>query len=70
VANGPQGGNLKDVRKIDTVIASPYIASADAYAATLFGKNPNDLGFITKGHKLGLGEIDLEKLNLAKVDLS
>ena len=70
VANGPQGGSLKDVRRIDTVVASPYIASADAYAATLFGKNPTDLRFITNGHKLGLGEIDLEKLNLAKTDLS
>ncbi|MFQ5870312.1 MAG: DUF362 domain-containing protein [Candidatus Zixiibacteriota bacterium] len=70
VANGPQGGSLKDVRRIDTVVAGPYIASADAYAATLFGKNPTDLGFITNGHKLGLGEIDLEKLNLARVDLS
>jgi uncharacterized protein (DUF362 family) len=70
VANGPQGGNLGDVRTINTVIASSHIASADAYAATLFGKNPSDLGFITYGHKLGLGEIDLEKLNLARIDLS
>lgn len=70
VANGPQGGNPKDVRKLDTVIASPHIASADAYAATLFDVNPNDLGFITYGHKLGLGEIDLDKLKIAKTDLS
>jgi uncharacterized protein (DUF362 family) len=70
VANGPQGGNLGDVRTINTVIASSHIASADAYAATLFGKNPSDLGFITYGHKLGLGEIDLEKLSLTKRDLS
>jgi len=70
VANGPQGGNLKDVRRIDTVIASPHIASAEAYAATLFGKDPSALGFIAYGHKLGLGEIDLEKLNVARIDLS
>lgn len=70
VANGPQGGNPKDVRKLDTVIASPHIASVDAYAATLFGMSPNDLGFITNGHKLGLGEIALDKVKIAKTDLS
>ncbi|MCM2265181.1 MAG: DUF362 domain-containing protein, partial [Desulfuromonadales bacterium] len=32
VANGPQGGRLEDVRRLDTLIASPDIIAADAYA--------------------------------------
>jgi len=63
-ANGPQGGNLSDVEKMDTIIASPDIASADAYATTVCGRKPTDIGYIVNGPKYGLGEIDIEKMNL------
>ena len=62
--NGPQGGKLSDVEKMDTIIASPDIASADAYATTLFGMKPDDIGFIINGPEYNLGEIDIEKMNL------
>ncbi|MCP4633544.1 MAG: DUF362 domain-containing protein [candidate division Zixibacteria bacterium] len=68
-ANGPQGGNLKDVKKMDTVIASADIASADAYATTLFGRKPTDIGHIVNGPELGLGEIDIEKMNLKVAEI-
>lgn len=68
--NGPQGGNLKDVKKIDTVIAGENIATVDAYGATLFKLKPTDLEFVKIGYKLGLGEIDLDKIRIKKLSLS
>lgn len=63
-ANGPQGGNLDDVERQDTIIASPHIGTADAYAAGLFGKKPTDIGYIVNSPQHGLGEIDIDKMNL------
>jgi uncharacterized protein (DUF362 family) len=69
VRNGPQGGSLKDVIEKKTIIAGKSIATVDAYGATLFGMKPTDLGFVVKANKLGLGEIDLNKVNIKKVVL-
>ena len=70
VKNGPQGGNLKDVKKIDMVIAGEMIATVDAYGSTLFDLKPSDLSFVVAGNKLGLGEINLSKIFIKKVSLS
>ncbi|PKN12584.1 MAG: cytoplasmic protein [Deltaproteobacteria bacterium HGW-Deltaproteobacteria-4] len=64
VANGPQGGQLKDVKILDTIIASPDIVAADAYSATLFGLQPRDISFIVAGAKRGLGTLDLQKVRM------
>ena len=69
VKNGPQGGSLKDVRETKTVIAGTQMATVDAYGATLFGIKPEGLPHIVKSSKFGLGEIDLEKVNIEKVSL-
>jgi uncharacterized protein (DUF362 family) len=69
VNNGPQGGSLKDVREKKTIIAGAQIASVDAYGATLFGMKPADLGYVVKANKFGLGEIDIDKLNIKKLSL-
>jgi uncharacterized protein (DUF362 family) len=70
VRNGPQGGNLKDVKKMDTIIAGENIATVDAYGAALFGIKPSELELIKIGNKLGLGEIDLDKIRMKKLSLS
>lgn len=62
VANGPQGGRIEDVEIRNTLIASPQIVSADAYAATLFGYQPHEIETIVAGYKRGLGEIDLSRV--------
>lgn len=66
-ANGPTGGNLDDVQKLDTVIASPDIVAADSYAAGLFGKQPGDLSYITAGVAMGLGRSDLKNLEIVEL---
>ncbi len=66
-AHGPTGGDLADVRKLNTVIASPDIVAADAYAATLFGLQPEDLSYVRAGTAMGLGRSDLGNLWIAEV---
>jgi uncharacterized protein (DUF362 family) len=66
-ANGPTGGNLNDVQKMDTVIASTDIVAADSYAATLFGLAPNDLAFVQAGAAMGLGQSDLNALRIEEI---
>lgn len=64
--NGPQGGSLKDVQKLDQVIASADPVAADAYGTTLFGLAPEDIDSTVAAHKMGLGQMDLTKINLLK----
>ena len=67
LANGPTGGNLDDVKKLDTVIASPDIVAADSYAATLFGLQPSDLGHVRAATDMGLGRSDLDSLKIEEI---
>jgi uncharacterized protein (DUF362 family) len=62
--HGPQGGNVDDVKVLDTVIASTDIVAADAYATTLFGKKPEDIPSTVAGFNLGLGQMDLTKVKV------
>lgn len=68
MAHGPTGGNLSDVRKADTIIASHNVVSADSYAATLFGLVPEDLGYIKKGTEMGLGVKNLDELKIEEIN--
>ncbi len=64
VANGPQGGRPEDVRKPDTLIASPDIVAADAYATTLFDLKPEDVPTVVAAARRGLGVMDLEQVRM------
>jgi uncharacterized protein (DUF362 family) len=67
-ANGPTGGDLADVRKLDTVIATPDGVAADAYATTLFGwTDPNRLGYVKSGAERGIGRSDLHNLKIEEI---
>ncbi len=67
--NGPTGGNLKDVQKLDTVIASADFVAADSYAATLFGLKPEDVPYIPAAAAMGLGRSDLQNLRIEEINL-
>ncbi|MGV8059267.1 MAG: DUF362 domain-containing protein [Smithellaceae bacterium] len=69
VANGPQGGDLADVRKLNTVVAGRDQVAIDAYGATLFGLKGVNLGFVVAGHKAGLGIMDLAKVRIKKINV-
>lgn len=66
-AHGPQGGDIKDVKKLNKVIASTDIVAADAYATTLFGMKPEDIAVTVEAHKRGLGEIRVDRMKILKV---
>jgi uncharacterized protein (DUF362 family) len=68
-ANGPQGGSLADVKKLDTIIAGIDQIAIDSYGATLFGMQGGDLGYVRIGDKLGFGTMDLTKLKIKKIQV-
>jgi uncharacterized protein (DUF362 family) len=65
--NGPTGGNLNDVKRMNTVIASHDIVAADSYAATLFGKTALDLPIVRAGARRGLGTMDLSSIKIEEI---
>lgn len=62
--NGPQGGNIADVKIMDTVIASTDPVACDAYATTLFDLRPDAISSTVAAYELGLGEMELERMQI------
>ncbi|MFH0781396.1 MAG: DUF362 domain-containing protein [Pseudomonadota bacterium] len=67
--NGPQGGRIEDVKIADTVIATADPVAADAYATTLFGLQPEDIDSTVAAHKMGLGQIDVQGMQIRTVQV-
>lgn len=65
--NGPTGGNLDDVQKIDTVIMGQDIVAVDSYATSLFGMKPEDLPYLQKAADLGVGTTRLSDLRIEEI---
>ncbi len=68
-AHGPAGGNLADVKQLDTVVASHDTVTVDAYGATFFDLRPEDIGYIRLGAEMGLGEADWSKVRVEEFSL-
>ena len=64
--NGPQGGNIDDVKVLDTIVASADPVACDAYATTLFGLQPEEISSTVAAYKIGLGEMDLARMDIIK----
>jgi|UniRef100_A0A7C5AKY4 uncharacterized protein (DUF362 family) len=60
--NGPTGGNVADVAVKNLVCAGTDPVALDAFACTLFGLKPTDVGYIQRAYALGRGEMDLAKI--------
>jgi uncharacterized protein (DUF362 family) len=67
--NGPQGGDLRDVKKLDTVVAGVDQVAVDSYGATLFGIKGGDLGYVRIGAEHGFGVMDLNRLRIKKINV-
>jgi uncharacterized protein (DUF362 family) len=67
--NGPQGGRVSDVEVADTIIVSTDPVAADAYATTLFGLQPDEISSTVAAYRMGLGEMDLQKMNISQVQI-
>ena len=64
--NGPQGGDLDDVKILDTIIASADPVACDAFATTLFDLQPDEISSTVAAYKMGLGEMELAKMQIIK----
>ncbi len=67
--NGPQGGNLADVKQLNMVIAGTDIVAVDAFGTTLFGMKPAHMACIRLGHQARLGSMDLAKMKIKRINL-
>jgi uncharacterized protein (DUF362 family) len=56
--NGPTGGSKDYLKRLDTIVASPDIVSADAETSLLFGIPPGRIGYIKKAAEKGIGKMD------------
>lgn len=65
--NGPTGGDLNDVKQLDTVIASHDLVCADAYATGWFGLNAHDVAYIEACADLGIGTLDWQSVKLEEI---
>jgi uncharacterized protein (DUF362 family) len=64
--NGPQGGNIDDVKVLDTVVASADPVACDAFATTLFDMRPEEISSTVAAYKMGLGEMDPARMQITQ----
>jgi len=69
VKNGPTGGNLDDVRQLDTIYATTDIVAADSYGTTLFDMKPEDLKYIKVASENGLGTMNLNDVKIQELSI-
>ncbi len=68
-ANGPQGGSMKDVRRLDVIAASADPVRIEAFGVTLFGKQPGEFPAIALGEQRGLGTGDFKGTGFVEVNI-
>jgi uncharacterized protein (DUF362 family) len=66
-SNGPSGGGLGYVKRLDKLIVTTDVTAADAYAATLFGLEPTDLGVVAEAHKRDFGTAEIDRMDITEV---
>jgi uncharacterized protein (DUF362 family) len=75
-AHGPNSGTPEDVWLAGHIVVGTDPIAVDAYGARLFGEvtgqniSGGDLGYVAIGHSMGLGELDLDKVEQKEVMLT
>jgi len=67
--NGPRGVSTEDVIMLDSLLISKDIVAADAAATKLFGLEPEDIPYIAIANEMGLGVMDLSKVNIKRIKM-
>jgi uncharacterized protein (DUF362 family) len=65
LTNGPRGPGK--VRKTGEVVVGIDPVAVDAYGTYLFGIKPANIGYINIAYKMGLGEMNLNKIRMKRV---
>ncbi|OQB36606.1 MAG: hypothetical protein BWY09_01886 [Candidatus Hydrogenedentes bacterium ADurb.Bin179] len=69
-ANGPTGGDLKDVSQPNIIAAGTDLVALDAFGAELLGQDPKTMETVLVGEKRGLGVSDYHSLKLKELDVA
>ncbi|MFA7419706.1 MAG: DUF362 domain-containing protein [Melioribacteraceae bacterium] len=67
--NGPRGVSTDDVVIMKSQILATDIVAADASAAKMFGMDPVDVSYIKYADAMGVGKMDLSKMNIKRIIL-
>ncbi|MEI8254749.1 MAG: DUF362 domain-containing protein [Deltaproteobacteria bacterium] len=67
--NGPQGGNVDDTQRMNTVIATIDQVAADAFGCTLIGQRPENLGYLDIARQRGIGTLDWHTLHPREISI-
>lgn len=65
--NGPRGVSRADVLNMKYLIVSDDMVAADSAAAKIFGMEPEDVKYIQMANEMGVGTMDLSKLNIGRI---
>ncbi len=68
--NGPTGGDLADVKQLNTLAAGVDIVALDAFGCELLGYKPEEIETVAAGYEAKLGQIDYKKLALKELDVA
>ncbi|UCC16816.1 MAG: DUF362 domain-containing protein, partial [Dehalococcoidales bacterium] len=67
--HGPTGGDLADVEKTDTIIASHDMIAADSFTTRLFGLTPSDIPALRCAENMRLGVTDLTTVEVEEISV-
>ncbi len=67
--NGPRGVSVDDVSTMKSLLISTDIVTADAAAAKLFGKSPEEIGYINNAASMDVGSKDLASRSIKRIVL-
>lgn len=65
--NGPKGVSVDDVSLEKAQIIATDMVAADAAATRIFGSEPETIAHIRIANDMGLGEMDISKLNINRI---
>ena len=65
--NGPRGVSIEDVVTMEAQVISTDMVAADAASTLMFGLQPENVGHIRLGQEMGVGNMDLESLNINRL---
>lgn len=67
--HGPKGGNIEDVKLMNTVIAGTDPVLCDAYTTRLFGLEPGDITHIARAAQMGIGRMSFGGANIQEINV-
>lgn len=65
--NGPRGVSQADLVMKRSLIISTDMVAADAAASRIFGEEPFEIGHIKIAHEMGVGNMNLDELNIERL---